>query len=455
MASSGGNPAKSRGEKRKASEEEESSTSVISEGLHFTKVKELGMEYNEGAYSLHEIINAIQPKRSIHFNFCVEFDFMFKSYPKHLRHTPIAVISGSEQDVEDGKYLKKHFPHLQVQCAATLSKWGHHHTKLSLFETDSGLHVVISTANMTAFDWGHLTQGFYYAHGEFLKTENAPVLKRSKKADGFGDDLKKYLRAAYLNPGLKILSAVEHWSDLFAKNLPDFSHIKDRLVYTIPGKEWLQPMGHTIMRNILKSHLSDEEIGDCTFIGQVSSIGSLGQNKDEWVFKELAASMCGKDKVPKDLKFKLVYPSMKTMAESVDGWLSGGAFPWDDNVYWRQKWMDKYFCDWRSDKLGRTRCMPHIKSYAAVTSDGSVKWLLITSANLSKAAWGRLNRDGRSYSSHSYELGVLMLADNYDQPLELPFDWPLTEYSKTDSPFRRNTTTSLKDCEGREYPFTS
>ncbi|CAD5219450.1 unnamed protein product [Bursaphelenchus okinawaensis] len=445
--------ASSSTKKRKIDAESEVKTTSILEGLHYTKVHVLGESYNKNAYSFKEIINAIQPKRSIHFNFCVDFEFVMKNYPSHLRNKPITIITGSEKDVEDGEYLKQHFPNLKVQCASMVSQWGTHHTKLSLFETESGLHVMISTANLIHDDWDHLTQAFYYAYGPYL-IDDVATSKRTKVVDNFGDDLKKYIRTAYLNPGLKILNRVQDWSDIFAEKLPDFSHIKDRLVYSIPGKEWVQPMGYVILRDLLKDRLKEDEIKDCTFVTQISSIGSLGQSKHEWLCREFGGSLCGKTSGPKDMNLKIVYPSMQTMADSVDGWLSGGSFPWSDNIYWRQKWMNDHFCDWKSDHLGRTRCMPHIKSYAVVTSDDTVKWLLITSANLSKAAWGRLNNNGRTTFVHSYELGVLMLAENSEAPLQLPYDWPLKGYSNTDTPFRRNARTNIKDCEGREYPYT-
>lgn len=59
--------------------------------------------------------------------------------------------------------------------------------------------------------------------------------------------------------------------------------------------------------------------------------------------------------------------------------------------------------------------MPHIKSYAALSADRThAHWLLLTSANLSQAAWGSLN-GGRNTGTpmscvqfgRSYELGVL------------------------------------------------
>lgn len=93
--------------------------------------------------------------------------------------------------------------------------------------------------------------------------------------------------------------------------------------------------------------------------------------------------------------------------------------------------------------------MPHIKSYAAVDGQGRPLWLLLTSANLSKAAWGSANADGRSQLVASFELGVLMLAEHHPDGLQLPFDWPLTPYGAEDAPFRCDATCARKDLIGK------
>ena len=52
--------------------------------------------------------------------------------------------------------------------------------------------------------------------------------------------------------------------------------------------------------------------------------------------------------------------------------------------------------------------MPHIKTF--LRHRGSdVAWFLLTSANLSKAAWGSLQRNDTQLMVRSYELGVLFL----------------------------------------------
>lgn len=49
-----------------------------------------------------------------------------------------------------------------VQTAPILFPFGTHHTKLSLFESEDAIHIVISTANLIAEDYGLKTECFYY-----------------------------------------------------------------------------------------------------------------------------------------------------------------------------------------------------------------------------------------------------------------------------------------------------
>lgn len=52
--------------------------------------------------------------------------------------------------------------------------------------------------------------------------------------------------------------------------------------------------------------------------------------------------------------------------------------------------------------------MPHIKTFVRYRGQ-DVAWFLLTSSNLSKAAWGSLQRNDTQLMVRSYELGVLFL----------------------------------------------
>ena len=59
--------------------------------------------------------------------------------------------------------------------------------------------------------------------------------------------------------------------------------------------------------------------------------------------------------------------------------------------------------------------MPHVKSYTGLDEDSNVNWLLISSANLSTSAWGKLEKCGEQLYIRSYELGVLLCANDHPE----------------------------------------
>lgn len=70
-------------------------------------------------------------------------------------------------------------------------------------------------------------------------------------------------------------------------------------------------------------------------------------------------------------------------------------------------WLKKRLCRWQSKRAGRQIVMPHIKTYTRITGD-ELEWFLLTSANLSRAAWGQYQKDHTQIYIKSYELGVLL-----------------------------------------------
>ena len=54
--------------------------------------------------------------------------------------------------------------------------------------------------------------------------------------------------------------------------------------------------------------------------------------------------------------------------------------------------------------------MPHIKTYSRLSKSlSTAQYFIITSSNLSKAAWGQLQKQGTQLFIRSYEAGVLFL----------------------------------------------
>lgn len=75
-------------------------------------------------------------------------------------------------------------------------------------------------------------------------------------------------------------------------------------------------------------------------------------------------------------------------------------------------------------------------------------WFLLTSANLSKAAWGSFEKNESQYHILSYEIGVLILPeftnddgkeyfslDDDEAEFLVPYDLPPTKYTDKDKPW--------------------
>jgi tyrosyl-DNA phosphodiesterase-1 len=69
--------------------------------------------------------------------------------------------------------------------------------------------------------------------------------------------------------------------------------------------------------------------------------------------------------------------------------------------------------EWSSYTVGRQYLMPHIKTFTRVyldtnTNKYAMAWFLLTSHNLSRAAWGDLQVNDTQLYIKSYELGVFL-----------------------------------------------
>eukprot|EP00770_Monocercomonoides_exilis_P011027 MONOS_10975.1-p1 / transcript=MONOS_10975.1 / gene=MONOS_10975 / organism=Monocercomonoides_exilis_PA203 / gene_product=unspecified product / transcript_product=unspecified product / location=Mono_scaffold00524:147-3217(-) / protein_length=809 / sequence_SO=supercontig / SO=protein_coding / is_pseudo=false len=102
----------------------------------------------------------------------------------------------------------------------------------------------------------------------------------------------------------------------------------------------------------------------------------------------------------------LVWPTVNEVAQSILGYSSGGSLCLSQKAV-REFWKE-YLCRWNGRQSGRQHMMPHSKIYTRVGHDGELRWAVITSANLSKAAWGFITKKNNSLRISNYECGVLL-----------------------------------------------
>jgi len=374
-------------------------------------------------------------KKSLQINFMVEWEWLQMNYEamlgKKSEDIPLLIIHGEENIKLRQECLPKNVRALRVKPRYP---FGTHHSKIMMFVyEDDSIRVVVSTANLVASDWENRTQGLWVSP----KCPKMP--KGSNEADGdsetgFKASFLRYLKFYELSPLKPYIEAVKTC---------DMSAVSAFFVSSVPnshrGSRDLDLWGHRSIAAILRKHAASEE---WPLIVQCSSIGSLGANDDVWFRGEFAKSLTAQpgvraDKIP---SVKMIYPSRSDVLGSHDGLAGGGCLPYARKTHEKQKWLEKYLHHWRALGRDRNKAMPHIKSYTRVSHDcKKASYLLLTSANLSKAAWGSMNKAGDSLLIMSYEAGVLLLpkfvksnAEFFDvAEMNLPFDLPLTPYGTT------------------------
>uniref|UniRef100_A0A915Q5A1 Serine/threonine specific protein phosphatases domain-containing protein n=1 Tax=Setaria digitata TaxID=48799 RepID=A0A915Q5A1_9BILA len=417
--------------------------------LYFNRVVDLPDHYNANAFSFSELLEHIAPVASIHFNFMIDLRWLLAQYPGRLRQGPITLIVGERMgtDFTLTKTAVKQCAvnNVNVGRARLMIPFGTHHSKISIFESSTGrVHIIISTANLLEHDWKYKTQAFYHCSGSELVDGDSSY----RNGSDFQIDLVKYLNEYRTSQDWNL---IEHWRDRVA-NI-DLSHVKARVVYSVPGAHKgikLTKYGHPRLRVILKELFGDVEMDDFTYHAQFSSLGSLGATPQHWLTGQFLNSLSGGAETD-GRHLRIIYPCVEDVRNSNEGYEAGGSLPYSNSVAVKQPYLINFMHKWRSDHLGRSHAMPHVKTYAAFAKNSlKPSWLLVTSANLSKAAWGDYQLKKTQLTIRSYEFGVLFIdPESLDM---LPYDLPLTKYDDNDRVWIVDKTYRKPDIFQKTWP---
>ncbi|XP_017380047.1 tyrosyl-DNA phosphodiesterase 1 [Cebus imitator] len=423
--------------------------------FYLTRVSGIKPKYNSGALHIKDILSPLFGTlvSSAQFNYCFDVDWLVKQYPREFRKKPILLVHGDKREAKAHLHAQaKPYENISL-CQAKLDiAFGTHHTKMMLLLYEEGLRVVIHTSNLIHADWHQKTQGIWLSplYPQIVDGTH----KSGESTTHFKADLISYLMA-YNAPSLK------EWIDVIHKH--DLSETNVYLIGSTPGRfqgSQKDNWGHFRLRKLLKDHASSiPNTESWPVVGQFSSIGSLGADESKWLCSEFKESMLtlgkesktpGKSSVP----LYLIYPSVENVRTSLEGYPAGGSLPYSIQTAEKQNWLHSYFHKWSAETSGRSNAMPHIKTYMRPSPDFSkIAWFLITSANLSKAAWGALEKNGTQLMIRSYELGVLFLPSAFgldsfkvkqkffadsQEPMTtfpVPYDLPPELYGSKDRPW--------------------
>ncbi|EFN87770.1 Probable tyrosyl-DNA phosphodiesterase [Harpegnathos saltator] len=410
--------------------------------LFFTRVEKAKETYNQKFSitfpeildrSLGEIVN------SLHLNFMVDVGWLCLQYLLAGQRTDMMILYGDRVDQES---LGCNITMIHVDMP---SAFGCHHTKIMILQyKDDGIRIVVSTANLYSDDWENRTQGLWISPHLPLLPESANS-NDGESPTNFKKDFERYL-SKYRHP------ALTQWIWIVRK--ADFSAVNVYFVASVPGTHKnvdVDFWGHRKLAQILSQHATlPPDAPQWSIIAQSSSIGSLGPNYESWLSREIVSSMSRETTqgLKSHPKFQFVYPSIENYKRSFDFQTLSSCLPYSLKVHSKQQWIESYLYQWKATRTGRNRAIPHIKSYTRISPDlKSIPWFVLTSANLSKAAWGAQRSN---YYIMNYEAGVVFLPkfitgtttftiEDEEDPavpiFRIPYDLPLCRYDSADSPF--------------------
>ncbi|XP_058736831.1 tyrosyl-DNA phosphodiesterase 1-like [Vicia villosa] len=337
-------------------------------------------------------------------NYMVDIDWLVPACPALSKVPHVLVLHGEGDErvacmkISKPKNWILHKPPLPIS-------FGTHHSKAMLLVYPRGVRVIVHTANLIYVDWNNKSQGLWMQDFPW-KDQNS-----LSKGSGFENDLVEYLSALKWPEFSVNLPSLGNFSicPSFFKKF-DYSDAMVRLIASVPGYHsgnGLKKWGHMKLRSVLQECTFDEEFKKSPLVYQFSSLGSL----DEKWMVELASSMSAglsEDKVPLGMgEPQIIWPTVEDVRCSIEGYAAGSAIPSPmKNV--EKAFLKKYWAKWKASHTGRHHAMPHIKTFARYNNQ-NLAWFLLTSANLSKAAWGALQKNNSQLMIRSYELGVLFL----------------------------------------------
>ncbi|KAI0861681.1 tyrosyl-DNA phosphodiesterase [Xylaria cubensis] len=483
--------------------------------FRLTTIRDLSDALNIDAVSLNDLIGDPLIAELWDFNYLHDIEFLMGHLDEDTRAlTKVHVVHGFWKREDSNRLLlqeqAKRYDNVTLHTAYMPEMFGTHHSKmLVLIRHDDTAQVIIHTANMIAKDWTNLTNGVWIS--PLLPKLQQP--QQDTEACGsigsgsrFKFDLLSYLRA--YNTMRNVCGSLV---DEITKY--DFSAVRGALVASVPGKHDVQHepgktrWGWQGLKETLKE--VPVQTGTSDIVVQISSIATLGAS-DTWLQKTLFNSLSESRHPPQQPSssrnsrpsFKIVFPTRDEIASSLDGYGSGASIHTKIQSAAQAKQLQyllPLFHHWANDsgngvsestsapggsgirpgEAGRKRAAPHIKTYIRY-GEKSIDWAMLTSANISKQAWGEATNKAGEVRIASWEIGVLVWPElltgdadakmigtfKTDEPtrdddpddesspvvgLRIPYNLPLLKYGNSEVPWVATMSYGQPDWMGQVW----
>ncbi|PHH59339.1 hypothetical protein CDD81_3367 [Ophiocordyceps australis] len=492
---------------------------VVKSPWQLTWVRDVPVELNHDAVSIKDLLGDPLISECWQFNFLFDIDFLMEAFDADTQHlVKVHIVHGFWKREDPNRILLMQeaakFSNVNLHEAPMPEMFGTHHSKMMvLFRHDDTAQVIIHTANMIAKDWTNMTNAVWRSRPLPKLPDGCASATPANRPLGSGcrfkSDLLEYLESYDRRKPVcrQLAGELRRY---------DFSSVQAALVASVPGKHAMgssAAWGWTRLKSCL--HAIDCAQDQSEIVVQVSSIATLGST-DDWLQKtlfEALASTSSSHGCQKRPVLRLVFPTANEIRESIDGYVSGGSIHTKIQSPQQAKqltYMRPLLHHWANDSRGsdelngdtacieasmepkdggRARAAPHIKTYIRYSCNGSttIDWALLTSANLSRQAWGEaVKRSGAAAEGEvriaSWEIGVLVWPALYghgsvmvgtfrsDNPsvepwterlaaestsaivgLRIPYSMPLRRYGSDEVPWVVSMSHSQPDCRGRVW----
>jgi tyrosyl-DNA phosphodiesterase-1 len=308
--------------------------------------------------------------------------------------------------------------------------WGKFHPKLFLLKFPSTLRVVVTSANLMKHDWTQIGQVLWFqdfGHTALMETKEPEAGSEAQAAEADGEARGNF----YTELKSFVESCVPSAYDLEGRlgidlSQYDFSKCQVELVTSVPGRySALDRYGQGRFRSLMK----ESGVRHSHFTVQCSSVGSLTPA----LIKAFAESFANNP----EATCQLVFPSFETVKASHNG-PPGGGTSFLKEEYWNSRSFPKEIMhdfDGPRDFPNINRHLSHSKvviCHSGTVDDDTA--LYIGSHNLSSAAWGKYEKQGRQLFIGNYELGIIFMPKSGSAALKralisrLPFKFPPDPY---------------------------
>lgn len=306
-----------------------------------------------------------------------------------------------------------------------------------LIRHDDCAQVVIHTANMISQDWTNLTQAVWRSPllpltltGSSVARVDAPI----GSGERFKSDLLRYLDA-YEGRLRSLIEQLRRY---------DFSSIRAALIASAPnlkqpkptststawGWSGLQQILHGIPRARADAdakpriHVQVSSIGTLTEKWMNAFFGVLGITRQDATTTSTTPMVNQLSANQQKPMIRVIFPTENEVRLSLDGYASGASIHMKLESQAQQKQyglLGPMLCQWsgagrpntqlaETRDAGRRLAAPHIKTYIRFSNAEctAIDWAMVTSANLSKQAWGELENKEGKVTIASYEMGVVV-----------------------------------------------